>query len=456
MSIDFRIRDFFAPVAIWRLRRLFERTQWLPPDELRAFRERLLRAQIAHACERVPYWRDLFDRLHLKPGDIRHFEDLARLPILTRSAVREAGERLHAAGVRRAQTVRTSGTTGIPATICLDKRANALEFVYYWRHWSWAGYRLGERFAELGSHYFVNRPRLADQVASFQRHLNRLMLSTLHLAPRRMPAFARAIHRHHPRFLKGMASDLYFLAAMLEQHGIDDVTFRAVFSTGETLVPAYRAVIERVFHCRVLDSYGHMERTVAISECPEGGYHINGEYGILELDDVRPRGREALVAGVAVGTALHNLAMPLIRYEIGDLIEPLETPRTCPCGRSLPLVKAIHGRQQDVVVTPDGRVITSLFLVLEFTEGVEFGQFVQEAVDRMTVLVVRGPAYSDRSEARVRHLLRRYLGPDVRIAFRYISRDEIPRGPTGKVRPVISHVPPPVPLHRAPASLASR
>ena len=36
----------------------------------------------------------------------------------------------------------------------LDRRARALEFCFYWRHWGWAGYRLGDRFATqcLGDH----------------------------------------------------------------------------------------------------------------------------------------------------------------------------------------------------------------------------------------------------------------------------------------------------------------
>ena len=460
VSIDFRIRDFLSPAAIWRTRRLFERTQWLPPDDLRAFQDRLLREQIAFAYERVPYYRDLFDHYRLTPADITCADDLHKLPLLGKEDVRRAGDRIRADGSRHAHAVRTSGTTGSPVTVWLDRQANVLEFVYYWRHWSWAGYRLGQRFAELGSHFFVGRPGLHGRVAVFQRHLNRLMLSTLHLSPARTDEFADAIRRRRPRFLKGLAGDLYFLAVMLSERGIDDIAFQAVFSTGETLLPAYRTVIERTFHCRALDSYGHMERTVAVSECPEGGYHVNAEYGILELADVGPRGADGTVAGIAHGTALHNRAMPLIRYEIGDLIEPLtekgvgsrflSSPGVvCPCGRTLPLVKAVHGREQDVIVTPDGRVITSLFLVLEFIEGVEFGQFVQETPDRLTVSIVRGPGFSRRTEEDLLHWLRQYVGAEMRIDLRTISRDEIARTPTGKVRPVISHVPPPGPDTRA-------
>jgi len=54
------------------------------------------------------------------------------------------------------------------------------------------------------------------------------------------------------------------------------------------LLPSQRRLIERVFRAKVYDSYGHMEGTVAASECPHGSLHINPEYGVLELVDKSP------------------------------------------------------------------------------------------------------------------------------------------------------------------------
>ena len=71
MAIDFRIRDFFYPVGILKLKYMLERTQWLPPDELRAYQEKRLSVVIKQAYEHVPYYHRLFVSLKLLPSDIR-------------------------------------------------------------------------------------------------------------------------------------------------------------------------------------------------------------------------------------------------------------------------------------------------------------------------------------------------------------------------------------------------
>src|SRR5262249_34974680 len=151
---------------------------------------------------------------------------------------------------------------------------------------------------------------------------------------------------------------------------------------------------EDVFRAKVYDSYGHMERTVAISECPDGGLHINPEYGIFEMVDPSPaesRGASGPGRPIArvVGTSLHNFSMPLIRYEVGDLVEVEVPDRNCLCGRTMPRVRRILGRQGDVVVGADGRVVTTLFILFDGVLGVEQGQVIQHDVNRLTVRVVR-------------------------------------------------------------------
>src|SRR5690606_37357121 len=246
-----------------------------------------------------------------------------------------------------------------PIEFLADRHSQTLEFVYYWRHWSWAGYRLGDRFAELGSQHFLRRGK--DEIGEWQPHLRRLMLNSARVSAATARELAGAIRRRRPRFLKGMPSAVFFLARAFEEEGIRDIRFRAVFTNGEVITPQQRKAAESVFGCPVLDSYGHMERTAAISQCMHGGYHVVQDYGLLEL--LEPRTDGETVVARAVGTSLHNWAMPLVRYDIGDEIELFpDPPPACPCGRGFPLVKRIRGRSRDVIVTPDGRHLTSLFV----------------------------------------------------------------------------------------------
>lgn len=446
MTVDFTIRDFGYPLALLRLRRFFERSQWFSQDELVRYQDQRLRQIVDQAYHRVPYYQDLFRRFKLRPDDIRTVADLSKLPLLSKAALRKDFLRLQATDQRRhhARLVRTSGTSGEPLRFLVDKPANVLEFVYYWRHWSWTGYRLGCRFAELTSHYFLRNESTAGQLFCVQPFIGRLLLNSLSIAPDHAPSYASALRTHRSQFLKGIASALYYLALFFREAGIRDICLKGVFSTGEMLLRRQRETIEEVFHCRVLDSYGHMERTVAVSECPAGGLHINPEYGILEAVGIRPcktsdRAGRAYTAKI-VGTSLHNFAMPLLRYEVGDVAEFDGSPKACPCGRAMPRVRRINGRQEDVILTPDGRAVTTLFIVFDKVPGVAQGQIIQEEPSRLRVRVVRAPGYTGQSEGELVACLRRFVGPVMHLDLEYVSRDALRRDTVGKFRTVISRI----------------
>ena len=439
MPVDFSIRKFFTPARIWRLRRFFERTQYREPARLRAWRDRRLAEVVRVAYERVPYWRDLFDAHSLKPNDIRTVADLERVPTLSRDAVRSQRARLLAPG-RWTQTVRSSGTSGKPIAIHMDRSANALEFVYYWRHFSWAGYRLGDRIAQFEVYHFVQRPKPLTQACVLQRVTNRLCLNSLALSHERIGELAEGLRRYRPTLIKGRPREVYLLALLLREHGLDDIRLNGAFTAAENCLPQYRRTIEAVFGCKVFDSYGHMERAVAISQCEAGGYHVNADYGVMELVDLEPRGPEGEVMGRVLGTTLHNFAMPLLRYEVGDLIEPYpgpEPPR-CPCGRALPLVTMPHGRQEDVVITPEGHVVSFIYNVFAHVVVVEFGQIIQDARDHLRVLIVPGEQWGAAQDEELKVLLRRFLGPAMRFDVRHVGRDDLVLSPSGKFRTVIS------------------
>ncbi len=438
MAIDFRLRDFFHPFLIRRLHEDFERNQWRHPEELADWQNRRLAAVVDHAIRHVPYYRKLARSLGIGPGDIRHGEQLEAFPLLTKSELREHAAELTAdnAADFGPFPASTSGTSGEPVTFLLDRESNCLEFVYYWRHWSWAGYRLGDRFAELGSQFFLVRRHLADRPWFLQRHLRRLVLNSGRLSAAAARDMAAAMERFQPRFLKGTASSLYFFACSLREARSSIRPPAAVFSNGETLQPHYRETMEETFGCRVLDSYGHMERTVGICECPAGGYHINSDYGLLQMGPAKRSDAGTWIAPV-IGTGLYNRAMPLIRYEVGDQVEVSEGLGPCRCGRTLPLVRRVIGRSRDVLVTPDGRFVTTLFLVPELVRGIRFLQYRQLAPDRILICIVPGPGWDSSCREEILSYSRRLLGESVVLQTDLLSSLDELRDPSGKLRVVV-------------------
>lgn len=455
MALEFKLKDFAYPAAIIKLRSTFEKTQWFTPEQQTLYQERLLRRIVAHAYRYVPYYRDLFDHIRLKPNDIRRLSDLDKIPILTKEILCAQFKTLEATNSRafRPQVLSTSGTTGRRIQFLVDRPSNVLEFVYYWRHWNWAGYKLGAPFAEFSSVFFLKAGEKFRLASHHQRLTNRLLLNSLTMSHATVKDYVRAIRKHRPLFLKGLPSVLYYFSHFLRQQGIADLSFKAVFSTGETLLPRYRKIIEETFSCKVYDSYGHMERTAAVSECPRGGLHINPDYGILELirqDSLRADftgeggysgdNGAGYSAGV-VGTSLYNFSMPLLRYEVGDMVR-VDAEKKCACGRQFPLVNAVEGRQSEVLITPEGEVITAAFLVFEDVPDILEGQIVQESLDRLNVKIVPAPSFSKASEARLKSRLQLLVGHTAKITVERCDSSGLLRASSGKLLTVVSNYPP--------------
>jgi len=447
VGLEFRLRDFAHPLAILALRRRFQLNQWRSPEELERYQAQRLGAVLEHAWRRVPYYRALLRRLGLTPSDLRAPRDLRALPLLEKEVLRERFRELRAEDAARyqPQELSTSGTTGARLRLLMDRPANVQEFVYYWRLWGWAGYRLGDPFAELSVEHFTSGRRSAEALADHQPLARRLLLNSLQLSRRHLDEQLHLLRRHRSRFLKGLPSNLHVLALLCgrRDHGL---SLRAIFSQGERLLPTQRQLIERTFGCPVLDCYGHLERTVAVSQCPAGSYHIHSDYGLLQLEettlappvDAPPGARLAEV----IGTSLHARAMPLLRYRTGDLALVQPGQLRCACGRGLPTVVGVLGRRGGVVITPDRRAVTAIYVALHRTPGLLGGQIRQESLEELEVRYACADADAAATGAELAANLRALVGPAMRLRLLRVPPEELAGPPGAKPQSVISRVPP--------------
>ena len=447
MGIDFQIRDFAHPLSIFKLKRTFDRNQWLSEEALSRYQSERLSQTLSHAYQNVPYYQRLFRERGIHPRDIRTVEDLKKIPCLTKELLSINFDSLVSRDAEkyRPSLLSTSGTTGGQSRFYVDKPSNVLEFVHYWRSWGWAGYRLGNVFAELSAEFFAFFRKGARTLHHFSYPTKKLTLNSLFISSRSAEDFIGIFRKYKPLFLKGIASNLYILALVFNERKDHGVSFRAIFSQGENLLPHQRELIEKAFSCKVFDSYGHMERTVAISQCPHGTYHIHLDYGVAELEEpeipVSDNGDGDACIKEIVGTSLYNRSMPLIRYRTRDLVKVSRSPKECPCGRKFPSVMSVLGRDTDVVITPDGRAVTALYTVFDRTPGIVMGQIIQEKTDRVVVKVVYAREDTDDAEEVLRGNIRGFVGPDMKISIEPTTVDGIRKDRLGKFKVVVSQIP---------------
>jgi phenylacetate-CoA ligase len=266
MSIDFKLKEFYYPLEILSFRNFLEKSQWFSEEELTRYQLKRLQIIIRHCYYNVPYYTELFNRLNLKPSDIKTLDDLKKIPTLTKQKIRQHFKQLIAKNARRfnMQRCQTSGTSGEPIQFYLDKSSRILEFCYYWRYWSWAGYRLGMPFAELGLHHFLDTD--ITMISSYSSLTKKLSLNAGQLSRENLNKYINAIKNHRVLFLKGSPSSVYLFANLVDKYAPQALSFEKVFTAGEILLNHQRQKIKEVFGCKTIDSYGHMERTVAISQ----------------------------------------------------------------------------------------------------------------------------------------------------------------------------------------------
>jgi phenylacetate-CoA ligase len=144
--------------------------------------------------------------------------------------------------------------------------------------------------------------------------------------------------------------------------------------------------------------------------------------------------------GEVVVTALHQFAMPFIRYKENDMA--IYEPGQCPCGRSFPRLKEIVGRTNDFLVSADGQFVHGgLFAyLLRVNPDVLRYQVYQPDKGRLQVRLVCTQAVSQDWLAETRAEIQRHFGKSTQVVFRLV--DQIELTPAGKHRYIISDVKP--------------
>ncbi|MDN5754011.1 MAG: phenylacetate--CoA ligase family protein, partial [Nitrosospira sp.] len=221
------------------------------------------------------------------------------------------------------------------------------------------------------------------------------------------------------------------------QH-MDGLGIRVAFVTSERLYDEQRRQISKTFGCPVANGYGGRDAGFIAHECRDGGMHITAEDIVVEIVD--PQGVPLLPgeAGEIVVTHLATRDFPFIRYRTGD-IGVLDS-KPCTCGRGLPLLKEIQGRNTDFLVARNGTVMHGLALIyiLRDLPRIRAFKIIQESLDFTRVWVVSDDGLNPELVEKIERGFKARLGQGVKIDVEEVA--EIPPEKSGKFRYVVSKV----------------
>ena len=420
-----------------------QKSQWWSRAKLEEYQMQQLSKLLHHAYENVPYYRKLFDERGLKPKDVQDFDDLRKLPYLTKEIIQENLPHLVAQNCLKSklQYVTTGGSTGIPLGFYLERGyASVQGWAFMKTLWDRVGYRFSDKCVVLRGKVVksANKGKFWES-ALFGRWL---ILSSYHMTDENLPKYIDKIRKFKPRFIQAYPSAITILARFMRENDVKPFpTVKAILCGSENLYSWQRDLLEEVFQCRVYSWYGHSEQAVLAGECERGTYyHIFPEYGFVELigDNGKPVTEDGKM-GEIVATGLNNFACPLIRYRTMDLAIPSNAK--CECGRNYPLLKSVEGRLQELITTRTGRLIsmTAINMHSDVFDNVKQFQFHQDEKEEVTFNIVRGDTYTQRDTEYIRKELQKKLGNDINLVIRFV--DHIPRTRSGKHRFLIQKLP---------------
>ena len=417
------------------------RTQFDSPETIQNRQLAEVRRMVQHAYATVPYYRSIFDRVGLKGTDVRTFDDFQQIPILGKQEIRDHFDDLLSSSYRdqALHQKRTSGSTGVPLRVMLDDEGMQFKRACTLRADEWSGWRLGQRVAKVwGNPEYLKlgwRGRLRNLLLDRASYLD-----TLKMTDEMLTGYVNHLRRSPPGLIFGHAHSVYLLAHFIHRHGLVGIQPRGIITTAMVLHDWQRRVIEALFQCPVTNRYGCEEVSLIACECEvHQGLHVNADGLYVE---VLANGKPAAdgEAGAIVVTDLANRAMPILRYKVGDV--GALTSRPCPCGRGLPLLERIEGRESDYVTTEAGELISGISLTENFAlqvSGVAQMQIVQETRTHFRFRIVRDGEFGESSLEQIRALARERFGSNTEYELEFV--DEIPQEPSGKYRFCISRVP---------------
>jgi phenylacetate-CoA ligase len=427
-----------AAELLSRAVQMLEATQWQSRDEINALQYRKLVVLARHCEEHSPQFRRRLRNAGLNAEDLSAREGLARLPVLSRRDLQQATD-VFCTAVPQAHLpiyeTRTAGSTGEPVLVKRTAYSQLDWLATTMREHLWHDRDFLAPFCAIRAYV----PKIAKQKtwgapAALLRPTGPALGIPITTDIESQIALIREFQ---PKILLVYPSNLAALAQRCAASGVQISSLRQILTIGETLSPDVRMRATEVFNAEVSDMYSSQEVGNIAIQCPASQlYHVMAENLIVEIltEDGRRAGEDE--AGRVVLTDLNNFATPLIRYDIGDYAQA--GPR-CSCGRGLPTLKHILGRERNLILMPNESRHWPLVGYHEFRDIAPIVQYQMVQEDRRRVLfklVTERTLTAEEESKLVAHVQTSLGYPfEIRLAY-FVGR--IPADANGKFEEFVS------------------
>jgi len=387
---------------------------------------------IRHCFNNIPFYRRKFSDYGITLKDIKDIIDIKKLPILEKNEIQKNPNDFIAKNFNEGVywINNTSGSTGTPLKIHLDKYTYEMYMALLINYEQSLGINFGDRRATFAGRMIQRVDNNCPPFWRYNKAENQMLFSSYHLTKDSINHYLEKVEDFNPVEIIGYPSSIYnFVTLAKNERNVKMHHLKAVITNSETLFEWQREAIEGYFNVKVFDYYGTAENVVFAEQCHKKRYHPNPLLGFVEIDD-----NEGKQVGDVIATSFTNHVMPLIRYRIGDTMKLLN--EECECGSNYQGIDSILGRNDDNIITRDGKIIGRIDHIFKGLIGIHECQLIQKSYDDFLLNLVPDHQFNEETKQKLISSLKERVGYDVSVNVELVKRIE--RTSRGKFKGVVN------------------
>lgn len=336
--------------------------------------------------------------------------DYQKIPILTKEIVKKNQEKFISSKYKKSELIieQTSGSTGIPLRIYRSRGDEIRTGKSLWKfRKKFANISPSDKYVNFFIRRYKNNGEINDDKIIYNKNI--LELSLVDLSIEMINKYIEAIIDFKPTWIFGPPSAIYYIAKEINKNkeNFDFNFLQLIELSGEYCSDYQREYIQNAFSTKTLVMYGAMEMLCIAYMCDCGNYHINEDNVYLETNDKN----EIIV------TCYNSLAMPLLKYKIGDFGKVYK--KKCKYLKEEMCLQILGGREGQYVEFKDKRYNSAIFYIIIkdineiYPESIAQFQFIKRNIKdnvKFECKFIRGINFNDKIYNLIQEKFIKYFG----------------------------------------------
>lgn len=393
-------------------------------EEIKEYQRNKLKRILLYSWKNVPYYRKILTNAGVVVNGNVNLDNFNKIPFLTKDIIRREGKNLYSKEKRKGVYENTSGgSTGEPVRFLQDREYdewnNATKLNFFNDMFD---KKIGELEINLwGSERDIYKNSLGLKERTINYLYNRRFLNAFDLNEDKLKNFVDTINKIKPTSMWVYVESIEVLAKFIQEKKARIHSPEFIITTAGNLHLPVRRLVEKVFGCPVYNQYGSREVGPIAIECKKKeSLHEFFWMNYIEIVDSK-----------ILVTALNNFAMPLIRYDIGDVAKE-EKIHSCTCGLNNLKFKEILGREISHLKKRGGGIVHGQYFVHQFyyKDWIKKFQIIQQDFDNIVCNIVLSGRKNDKDINEVNNKIRLIMGNQCEIKWNIV--EEIKPTKSGK------------------------